>query len=41
VAALFTAYAIEGIPPIEWARLLLDQVRTSTHISLARTYVGT
>jgi len=26
VAALFTAYAIEGIPPVKWARLLLDQV---------------
>jgi len=25
VAALFTAYAIEGIPPVKWARLLLDQ----------------
>lgn len=26
VAALFTAYAIEKIPPIQWGRLLLDQI---------------
>jgi hypothetical protein len=29
VAALFTAYAIEKIPPIQWGRLLLAQVRSS------------